>query len=186
MTTLVTERLEVRNFTVDDALVLREMVLQYQASAYAVYDHKWPTSADEIRGVAEWFAGGDRFLAVCLRDTGRFIGFVSLGATEGTNDTVYSLGYCFDFDYHGGGYATEACQAALAHAFDVLEADKVTSGTAAANEPSCRLLARLGFRRVGEQTASFWTDADGAPIEFLAYSFVLDRGDWIGSSTHTE
>ena len=183
MTPLVTERLEVRNFRVDDAPALREMVLQYQASAYAVYDHKWPTSADEIRAVAEWFAEGDRFLAVCLRDTGRFIGFVSLGATEGTHDTAYSLGYCFDFDYHGRGYATEACQVALDHAFDALGADKVTTGTAAANQPSCRLLARLGFRRVGEQTTSFWTNADGAPIEFLAYSFVLDRADRIGASS---
>jgi len=184
MTPLVTERLEVRNFTVDDAPALREMILQYQASEYAAYDHAWPTSVDEIRNVAEWFASGDAFLAVCLRESGKLIGYVALNPAEDADgqdlqpSRVYGLGYCFSFDYHGRGYATEACRAALGRAFDELGSDSVTAGTAAANAPSCSLGARLGFRRVEERTASFRSAADGTPIEFLAYIFAIDRADW--------
>jgi len=189
VTTLATERLVIRNFTIDDAPALREIILQYQASEYAAYDHTWPTSVDEIRGVAEWFAGGDTFLAVCLRESGRLIGYVTVhpveeaGAQDHQPSRVYGLGYCLNFDYHGRGYATEACRAALGRAFDELGADRVTAGTAAANAPSCSLLARLGFRRVGEHSASFRTNPDGTPMEFLAYSFALDRADWIGVSS---
>jgi len=192
VTTLTTERLVIRNFSVDDAPALREIILQYQASEYAVYDHAWPTSVDEIRGVAEWFASGDTFLAVCLRERGKLIGYVRLHPVEevGAQDhqpcQVCGLGYCFNFDFHGRGYATEACRAALGRAFDELGADRVTAGTAAANAPSCSLLARLGFRRAGEHPASFRTNPDGTPIEFLAYSFALGRADWIGASAHAE
>jgi len=187
--TLTTERLVIRNFSVDDAPALREIILQYQASEHAAYDHAWPTSVDEIRDVAEWFASGDAFLTVCLRASGQMIGYVALNPVEGRDHQsrgfaqVYDLGYCFNFDHHGRGYATEACRAALGRAFDDLGADRVTTGTAAANTPSCSLLARLGFRRVEERTASFRSAADGMPIEFLAYSFALDRADWIGAST---
>ena len=119
MTTLTTERLVIRNFTIDDASALREIILQYQASEYAVYDLAWPTSVDEIRGVAEWFASGDTFLAVGLRESGGLNGYVALNPVEEASvqdhgpNHVYGLGYCFNFDYHGRGYATEACRAAL-------------------------------------------------------------------------
>jgi [ribosomal protein S5]-alanine N-acetyltransferase len=189
MTTLTAERLVIRNLTIDYAPALWEIILQYQASEYAAYDHAWPTSVDEIRGVVEWFASGDAFLAVCLRESGGLIGYVALNPVEEASvqdhqlSQVYGLGYCFNFDYHGRGYATEAGRAVLGRAFDELDADRVTAGTAAANAPSCSLLARLGFRRVGESTASFRSAADGMPIEFPVYSFALDRDDWICASS---
>ncbi len=189
MTPLATERLEIRNFSGEEAPALREIILQYQASEYAAYDHGWPTSVDEIRDVTEWFASGDAFLAVCLRASGQMIGYVRLHLVEEADvrdhqpSQVYGLGYCLNFDYHGRGYATEACRAALGRAFDELGADRVTASTAAANAPSCSLLARLGVRHVEERTASFRSAADGTPIEFLASSFALDRADWIGAST---
>jgi len=42
MRTVETERLAIRNFTEDDWEDLREMILQYEASEYAVYGHQWP------------------------------------------------------------------------------------------------------------------------------------------------
>jgi [ribosomal protein S5]-alanine N-acetyltransferase len=178
MKTMETERLAIRNFAPDDWQALHEMIVQYESSPYAVYDQKWPVSPDEIRGVAEWFAGGDSFLAVCLRDGGRLIGLVSLNPEEAPDRRQYNLGYIFDSDYHGKGYATEACQAVLGHAFAALQAEAVVSGTAAANGPSCRLLERLGFTKTGEAIGSFWKTPEGQPIEFMGNSFALTRSEW--------
>ena len=150
MNPIETERLTLRNFTKDDWSALRKMILQYVASPYAKYDHQWPTSEDELKGVTEWFASGDSYLAVCLKPEATFIGFVCLNPAEGWPETARDLGYIFDADYHGRGYATEACQAALARAFTELGAERVVTGTAKANEPSCRLLARLGLRPIPE------------------------------------
>jgi [ribosomal protein S5]-alanine N-acetyltransferase len=55
----------------------------------------------------------------------------------------------------------------------------VISGTAAANQPSCRLLLRLGMRVTGHGTGSFRKTADGEPIEFEGLSFAISRGEWL-------
>lgn len=148
MTPIETDRLILRNFAADDWPALHQMIVGYQQSPYARYDHPWPTEPEKIREVAEWFAGGDRYLAVCLKESGTFIGFVCLN--PGEHEGVMDLGYVFDADYHGQGYATEAGRAALARAFEVLGVDRVVSGTAKENLPSCRLLERLGLRQTAE------------------------------------
>jgi ribosomal-protein-alanine N-acetyltransferase len=176
MEMIVTDRLIIRNFRVDDWRDLQEMVLRYEASEYAQYDRQWPTSDEEIQGVAKWFADGDTFLAVCL--SAKVIGFVALNREGDERARVYNLGYVFNEDYHGHGYATEACRAVLSHAFGPLEADRVVTGTAAANEPSRRLLERLGLRKTGEGMRFLRNGPDGKPIEFLGLSFAVSRLNW--------
>jgi RimJ/RimL family protein N-acetyltransferase len=179
MTALETDRLAIRNFHADDWCDLQEMILQYQASEYAQYDHQWPTSTDEIKGIAAWFAEGDSYLAVCLKTTGKLIGFIALNPHEEQDDVAFGLGYVFNADYHGKGYATEGCRAVLDYAFGRLGADRMSTGTAAANHPSCRLLRRLGLRETGQGKASFRKTQDGEPIEFVGLSFAISRDEWL-------
>jgi len=154
-----TERLTIRNFKISDWEALHEMINQYVSSGLAAYEpHQWPTSPEEIRNITEWFASGDSYFAVCLRNTDRFIGFVALNPEQ--KEREFNFGYIFNFDYHGKGYATEACRAVLGHAFDRLQAQRVVTGTAAANIASVRLLERLGFRKTSENTGSFEISRD--------------------------
>jgi ribosomal-protein-alanine N-acetyltransferase len=178
MIALETERLKIRNFTANDLDGLYEMIIQYQASELAAYDQQWPTVMEEIQKVVEWFASEENYLAVCLKDSGRFIGFVSLNPTHQEGVKEYNLGYIFNFDYHGQGYATEACRAALDHAFHTLQADNVITGTAAVNSASCRLLERLGFKKTTESTGAFKYTPDGKPVEFLGYCYFLSKQEW--------
>ncbi len=178
MTMLETERLTIRNFRISDWEALRELINQYESSEFAAYDQQWPTSPEEICKIAEWFASGDSYFAVCLKDTGRFVGFVSLNQEQKEDCREFNIGYVFNFDYHGRGYATEACRAAIGHAFDRLQAQRVFTGTAAANRASCRLLERLGFTRTTARTASFRNTPDGKPIEFLGYTYAISRDEW--------
>ncbi len=178
MIPIETERLVVRNFEANDWEALHAMIVQYEASEYAAYDQQWPTSAEEIKGIAEWFAGGNNFLAICLKDTGQFIGFVALNLEGEEGCREYSIGYVFNSNYHGHGYATEACKVMLDRVFDELQASKVVTGTAALNQPSCRLLEQLGFRKIGEEVSSFKTAEDGKPMEFLGYVYALSKEEW--------
>lgn len=173
-----TERLTIRNFTAEDGPALLKMIVQYQASPYAKYDHPWPTDPEQIKGVAKWFANGDAYLAVCLKETGDFIGFVCLNPEETGRGVVFNIGYIFDFDYHGKGYTTEACRSALRHAFDELQAEAVVTGTAEANEASCRLLERLGFRVIRLCTESLQRTPEGKPIEFTGCKYRITREEW--------
>lgn len=185
MTTLVTERLVIRNFAASDAEVLHALINQYEASAYAAYDQPWPTSLAEIIGITEWFARGENHLAVALKTTSQFIGFIAVNPAPDEGTQVFNLGYIFDADFHHKGYATEACQAVLDHAFGRLAAQHVICGTAAENRPSCRLLERLGFHKTAEATAAFQSTADGMPIEFLGCTYALSRMEWASKNAHT-
>ena len=148
MTLLTTDRLVIRSFSAGDWQELQELAIQYQASESAQYEDPWPTSAEDVKGMAGWFAGGDDYLAVCLRATGHLIGLVALERRQGQSGRVHNLGYVFHPGYHGQGYATEACRAAIAYLFGPLEADGILTGTNPANEASIRLLKRLGLVQV--------------------------------------
>jgi [ribosomal protein S5]-alanine N-acetyltransferase len=153
--TLQTERLRLRNFRPEDAPALRQSVLRYQATPYAAYDQPWPTSEAEIAGVVAWFASADQYLAVCRRDTGCYLGFVCLNPEESAGGRTYNLGYIFDTEYQGHGYAGEACRAMLDHAFRDLDAAEVVSGTPVEHARSVRLLHRLGFVQPDAQVGFF-------------------------------
>jgi [ribosomal protein S5]-alanine N-acetyltransferase len=178
MTKFETDRLKIRNFQASDGQALHTIILQYQDSGLALYDQPWPTSPEEIQKITEWFASEDHFLAVCLKTTGELIGLVGLNPEEGRVQRVFNLGYAFHFGFHGQGYATEACQAVLSRAFVQLQADQVATGTAAANQASCRLLERLGFRKCGEEMTSFKNGEDGRPLEFLGCRYAISREEW--------
>jgi [ribosomal protein S5]-alanine N-acetyltransferase len=126
----------------------------------------------------EWFAAADAYLAVELREDGRFVGFVCLDGQDADPSRCLNLGYVFAASEHRKGYASEACRAVIRRAFMELEADRVVSGTAEANLPSRRLLDALGFREVGRSAASFTKDADGNPIELVGIEYSLSKAEW--------
>jgi RimJ/RimL family protein N-acetyltransferase len=177
MQPLDTPRLTIRNFTVDDWRALQELVVAHSATPVAQYDHAWPTDDEGVRGACAWFASGDAFLAVCLRATGRLIGYVALNPTDEAD--VYNLGYLLHPDLRGQGLGTELGRTAVNYAFGALGAARLVSGTAAANEPSCRLLRRLGFVEVaapkrGRELASFGEDEADA-LEGLRFELARSQ-----------
>ena len=156
MNPLETGRLTIRNFHPDDWPQLHELAVAYQATEAAQYEEPWPTSEDEVQGMANWFASGDGYLAVCLQASGALIGLLAINRRDGHAGQVHNLGYIFHPAYHGQGYASEACRAALRYLFGELGADGIHTGTHPDNAPSIRLLERLGLNQVarGEYTIS--------------------------------
>jgi RimJ/RimL family protein N-acetyltransferase len=145
---LETDRLVIRNFTADDWQELQEVIIAYQATDAAKFEDPWPTSAEEVKGIAGWFAGGDDYLAVCLKGAGTLIGLVAINRREG-EQPIHNLGYVFHPGYAGQGYATESCRAAMDYLFGQLAAEGILTGTHPDNVPSVALLRRLELREIG-------------------------------------
>lgn len=163
----------------DDAGELQTILLQFMDSPIAAYDHVWSTSMEEVIKISEWFAGGDSYLAVCLKESHHLIGLVTMNPGYNQPDTSkYDLGYLFNFDYHGKGYALESCSAFIKHIFCILGAGSIISSTAADNIPSCKLLDRLGFQITGTVKAPLQTTEEGKLPEITAYTFLLTREMW--------
>ncbi|MBN1139431.1 MAG: GNAT family N-acetyltransferase [Anaerolineae bacterium] len=168
MITLETDRLIIRNFTPDDWPQLQELAIAYRNSKWAQYEDPWPTSDEEVKGMATWFAGGDGYLATCLKDTGKLIGMIAIERRENVQGRVHNLGYVFHPAHHGYGYATEGCRAAMAYLFGPLAADSIYTGTNPDNEESVRLLKRLGLKEKEDARGK------GARGEF-----TISREEWL-------
>ena len=145
-----TARLVIRNFVPDDWQALQAVIVAYQASDSAQYEDPWPTTDEKIKEIAGWFAGGDDYLAVCLKETGTLLGLVAINRRQEQETPTYNLGYVFDPGYAGQGYASESCRAAMGYLFDQLGAEGILTGTHPDNKPSVALLKRLGLQEIGD------------------------------------
>ena len=174
-----TERLLLRNFTVEDFNDLHEIIQQYEKTELALYDQQFPQTIDGIKEVIEFLSKSDGFAAVVLKENKKVIGLVQFQRKDKFNpEIVHGFGYIFNFDYHGKGFATEACKNALEYLFDELKIDRCIAGTAALNASSRKLLEHLGFKFVKEKTIHFRKDANGNPIEFISTEYELTAENW--------
>ncbi|WP_173911192.1 GNAT family N-acetyltransferase [Acinetobacter sp. Marseille-Q1618] len=87
------------------------------------------------------------FWAVELKENQKFIGFVGLHAQpeQFTFSPCVEIGWRLAKQYWHYGYATEAAQACLAFAFEVLKLDAVVAFTAYPNLASAKVMQRLGM-----------------------------------------
>ena len=169
-----TERLWIRRFTPEDWRDLhghlsREEVVRYEP--YGVF------TEEESKREAVRRSEDGRFWAVCLKDGGKLIG--NLYLSQGAFDT-WELGYVFAAEYQGQGYATEAAKAALAEVFRHRQARRVVALCNPLNEPSWRLLERLGMRREGHlrQNLCFKKGEDGRPLWQDTYEYAILAPEW--------
>jgi hypothetical protein len=91
VTAIETDRLAIRNFGPDDWQDLQEVAVQYRASKWAKYEDPWPTSTEEVKGMVEWFAQGDGYLAVSLKATGKLIGLIAIERRKDQEERVHNL-----------------------------------------------------------------------------------------------
>lgn len=97
-------------------------------------------------------------------------------AVEAARGVQAELGWAFDPAEHGRGFATEAARRLLALCFDELGLRRVLANCFADNEPSWRLMERLGMRREGAFVAESlhrsgrWLDG---------YTYAMLRHEWV-------
>jgi [ribosomal protein S5]-alanine N-acetyltransferase len=97
------------------------------------------------REIATQEAHGIQYWPVFLRTTGGHIGCCGLRPYN-LDEPIYALGFHLRPGCWGLGYAGEAARAVIDHAFGVLGARALFAGHHPENDPSRRLLAKLGFR----------------------------------------
>lgn len=148
---LQTERLTLRPFARGDV----DAVFAYRGRddvARFLFDP--PLSREECAFVVQqriaqtsFLEEGDRIvLAVEAREGGRLVGEVSL-IWRSVEARQGELGWIFHPDYHGRGYATEATNALLDLGFGPADLHRIFARCDARNDPSWRLMERIGMRR---------------------------------------
>lgn len=111
-------------------------------------------TATDVGSLTERF--GDGATAVIVEHDGRLIGDLMVKAQDAyaqrevageAAGTEAELGWTFDPAHHGRGLATEAIRALLGICFDDLGLHRVVAACFTPNEPSWRLMERVGMRR---------------------------------------
>jgi ribosomal-protein-alanine N-acetyltransferase len=148
--TIATERLFLREPRDEDAPVL--------VAYYAHNDERFarwePERVDDLAHHQRWIAWrrdesaagrGRSFLAFDPAANDALVAVVNLYQIVYGASNSAMLGYSADGAYEGKGYASEAVDAVVKHAFETLHLHRVTANYQPANERSAKLLRRLGF-----------------------------------------
>jgi RimJ/RimL family protein N-acetyltransferase len=163
---LTTERLVIRALTPDDtdqhfALFSDPDVVRYlyfgPFDRPAAQEHLARRSMVDLPDEGGWINFG-----VELKGEGILIGELAMGFISAVH-RHYEVGYVFDPAHAGRGYATEGAAMIVELAFSGLGAHRVSGRLDARNDPSARVLEKLGMRREGlflenEFVKGEWTD----------------------------
>jgi RimJ/RimL family protein N-acetyltransferase len=163
---LTTERLIIRALTPDDldrhhALFSDVDVVRYlyfgPFDRAAARDHLARRSVVDLPAEGEWINFG-----VEVKGEGVLIGELAMGFISAVH-AHYEVGYVIDPAYAGHGYATEGAAMIVELAFSALGAHRVSGRLDARNDPSARVLEKLGMRREAhlienEYVKGEWTD----------------------------
>jgi RimJ/RimL family protein N-acetyltransferase len=148
---IATERLLLRPLSPDD---LDDVHAYHSRPEVARFLYWEPRSREEVRAViadrvdqiALREPGQRLILAVVWPEAGRVIGDVVLTWLN-REHRQGEVGFVFNPEFQGRGFATEAAAALLDLAFGGLRLHRVVGRCDALNEPSARLMERLGMRR---------------------------------------
>jgi len=121
------------------AVGLREMYTSGEVSA------EWLAALRTSSEADPWRYG---FFLV-LRESGEAIGAAGFKGPP-NEDGIVEIAYGVAPSFEGRGFATEAAGALMAFAFDVPHVELVRAHTLPAANASTRVLAKCGFRHVGE------------------------------------
>ena len=162
---LETARLVLRSVAAKDADIMfdyrnNELCARYQRGQ--TKDHEGIISLIEHRKDDVFSVEAPFFLAVALKDTDEMVGEIILMPNDGT----ISLGYTFSYKHHRKGYAFESLSALIHLLREQYPEWDFICFTDPENEPSMKLLEKLGYRNMGylaardSQVFGKWTTSE--------------------------
>ncbi len=174
MNEIVTERLIIRNFKENDWEDILEYLSDEDVIKYSPYE-KYNEEMAKIE--VKKRVGTDDILAVCLKDNSKVIG--ELIYEKGEFDAM-EIGFFFNPQYQGKGYAMESAGALIHFAFKTQGIRRITARCDSLNVKSGKLLERLKMRKEGElkKHIYFKYDALGDPIWADTCLYGILRDEW--------
>ena len=169
--TIETERLLLREYTIDDFDALYEIM----SDAETMQHYPAPFDAARTRRWIEWnlenYAQyGFGLWAVVLKETGEFIGDCGLTLQNIDGEMLPEIGYHIHKKYWRRGFGKEAAHAARDWAFMNTKYNVLYSYMKFTNEGSWRTAMANGMKKVKE-----YPD----PKNMISYAFAITRKEWI-------
>lgn len=148
---MLTQRLVLRAFEADDVDALFAFERREDVARYLYDEPRTRQEVTESLARRRLMVGFDEEsdalrLAVVLRETGTLVGDVSLRRVS-REHRQGEVGFTFDPEHQGHGYATEAARAMLQFGFEDAGLHRICGRLEPRNTASARVLEKLGMRR---------------------------------------
>ncbi|WP_341525888.1 GNAT family protein [Nostoc sp. UHCC 0302] len=156
---LQTERLIIRDIVASDL----EAVHSYACESEVVRFMPWrPNSLEDTKNFIDRAIALQKDeprhhfeLAVILKSKQQLIGACGLHLSNADNREGL-IGYCYNQNFWGQGYATEAARALLSLGFEQLGLHRIIATCDPANIGSARVMEKAGMRREGHFRENIW------------------------------
>ena len=154
-----TERLVLRRYLERDLQDLYEYLSNAEVVKYEPYK---TMCLEEAEDNLKWRISTYEMIAVELKSSNKMIGNVYLGKRDFES---LEIGYVFNQEYWGKGYAKESCTVLIEQAFS-RGVHRIFAQCDPENSNSWGLLEKLGFKREAylKQNVYFWRDEHDKPI----------------------
>ena len=171
---LITDRIVLRELRKEDAadlLVFRGDAVEQRFNSEPLQTLEQSVALiDEVCG--DYAAQTGLPWALTLKSSGRVVGLFGYHHWDPCHRRA-DIGYDLARELWGQGLATEALTAAIRFGFSEMQLNRIEAETIADNEPSTRLLDRLGFALEGTRR-SYWND-DGTFHDGAIYGLLRVR-----------
>ena len=143
---LATPRLCLRKIRTDDYLPI-SLILQDIDVMYA-WEHVF--SDNEVinwinENIMRYNRDGYSYWAVIEKSSNNLIGVCGLIAEQADNENHVGIGYLFNKEYWGKGYAVESASACVDCAFNILKLNEITAQVRPDNTSSRKVAEKLGM-----------------------------------------
>lgn len=180
---LLTERLELRDFIESDIDFVHEWASDREVVRFMGFGPNTREQTGEFlqRKLAERTGKPRRNwdLAVVRRDTGRVIGSVALRLDDALQQAA--LGYCYDQEAWGRGFATEAAREMLRFGFEELSLHRIHALVDTHNGGSIHVLNKLGMRAEGTLRKNLLIHAEWRD----SFAYAILREEWCERKAHS-
>lgn len=180
-----TDRLVIRPFEPDDVGVFHAR--RNDPEVARMQDWNFPYPMEQAQAVVDSIVAlgepteGEWWNAMVTLQDGHPIG--DLGVSLTWEGRTAEVGYSFDHEHWGRGYATEALTPLIDYLFDERGVTRVFGMLDPANPASARLLERTGFLYEGRTKSSYWKA--GEVSDDLIYGMTReDRDSWASRPRH--
>lgn len=143
---LITERLYLREFTINDAQLLVDLNSDIEVTRYTGDGSVDLKEADRILKeiiLPQYLNKMGRW-AVHLKEINEFIGWSGIKYLESLDE--YDLGYRFFKKHWGKGYATESAKAVMDYGLNILKLKQIVGRASVDNHNSIKVLEKAGLK----------------------------------------
>lgn len=161
-----TQRILIRDFKPADAADLHEILGDSETMAHSEPAYSFEKTKNFLMGFCIDRKGA---FAAVHKESDKVIGYILFHALE---DDVYEIGWFFNRQYWGQGYAYEACSKVIAYAFRELHAHKIFAESTDTVK-SVALMRKLGMVLEGIQR-SHTRDNDGNWVDMYLYGLLQE------------